>query len=739
MSHFKSLQAIKSKHIFPDSDSLPVSGYLLIEDSKIIDLIPLSDLSTVQESLLLSTHKLHDFTDSYIMPGLIDLNVHTNSSFQSEWNDVENMTKQAIQGGVTTIIDNPLLTKYDEKLDELMALSQRKQALSDHLYTDCGLLAYLGPHNFRKIEDLWSDPYVIGFKAYLTHTPQNDMPFFKKESLDKFSSFLNKLSLNDLFLSIHPEKASLRDLYLSSPLRNLDIAKRLDLNEDISNSQKFGGGIHGEMSSDDDSNKSDKSSDDEPETTMTMRDQLRQMIPTSAILRKKAQDNDKLREEQNIHKQEISEYFFNEEEKEIIKNLQTSDSELEYQNDTTSSDGDTKEESKEKIDLAEHPKFLMQGFKPKLTTIRTQKTSQEKESHFAKNPLISSIRGVLGGIKTHTEEDLEIQTKIKEKKISGLLQRRKVANSVTMGINKTEEFKSFQISIKKGQETSTKNVNDANKLYQNYLYNHSLSWETNGVKTVIKCFKDFNQGHIVLSNLSSLSLAFLVRECYKKNQKSSSHIFCETSIPFLYFYNQMIKKGQCKFKSSPPIRDQESRNLLLEGIKIKSLLHAVSSFHMSVPRNLKTIAGGDFKRCFNGLSTIGANLQVLWSKLYSKEKIALRRNGDKNLYESNLVDICRLIVRLLCDSPAKLAFLKVKGKLRKGFDADLVIWNPFESKQFLDKNIQLKEKKGYLFRKQKLYGVVKSTFLRGEEVYKEKEKKFVKKGVILRKEEKISS
>ena len=732
MSHNKSLQAIKSKHIFPDSESLPVSGYLLIEDSKIVDLIPLSDLSPVQESLLLSTHKLHDFTDSYIMPGLIDLNVHTNSSFQSEWNDVENITKQAIQGGVTTIIDNPLLTKYDEKLDELTAVNQRKQNLADHLYTDCGLLAYLGPHNFRKIEALWSDPYVIGFKSYLSHTPQTDMPFFKKEALDKFSSFLNKLTLNDLFLSIHPEKASLRDLYLSSPLRSLDIAKRLDLNEDISNSQKFGGGINGDMPSDEDSNKSDKSSDDELDTTM--RDQLRQMIPTSATLRKKAQDNDKLKEEQNIHKQEISEYFFNEEEKEIIKNLQTSDSELEYQNETTSSsEGDTKEKSKEKLDQVEQPKFVMQGFKPKLTTIRTQKP-QEMVSHFAKNPLISTLRGVLGGMKTFTEQDIDSSLRNKDRKISGLLQRRKVANSAIIGVHETEELKNFQISIRKGQDNSSKIVNEANKVYQNFLYNHSLSWETNGVKTIVKWFKDFNQGHIVLSNLSSLSLAFLVREGCKKNQKIS-YIYCETSTPFLYFYNQMIKKGQCKFKSSPPIRDKESRNLLVEGIKIKGLLHAVSSFHMSVPRNLKKIAGGDFKRCFNGLSTIGANLQVLWSKLYSKEKIALRKNGNQIQYENNLIDICRMIVRLLCDSPAKLAFLKAKGKLRKGFDADLVIWNPFEMKQFYDKDIQMKEKKGYLFRKQKLYGVVKSTFLRGEEVYKEKEKKFVKKGVILRKEE----
>ena len=741
------LKAIKSKHIYLDQDSAPVSGYLLIEDSKISDIIPFSELSADKESLI-SSYQLFDFTESYIMPGLVDINVHTHSTYQPDWADLENLTKQAIQGGVTTILDNPLLTKYDEKLDEMQAMKERKQSMTNHLYTDCGLLAYLGPHNWKKIETLWSEPHILGFKAYLSHTYQTNLPYFKKEILEKLAGFIKKLSLKDLFISFHPEKATLTDLYLSSPLRSLDLTKRLDLNEDITNSQKFGGGIHGEMDSSDDSNKSDKSEDSEPETTM--RDQLRQMIPTSACLKKMAQDNDKLREEQNIHKQEISEYYFNEEEKEIIKNLQTSDSEIEYQNETTSSSEDAnKEEKKEpsEQDFPQQPKLIMQSFKPKLTLIRpapknhSLNNADKEEISFAKNPLINSIRGALGTLRAVTEPDVNSPdgNPGRDRKISGLLQRRKVANSAIVSSRDSEQLKNFQISIRKNQDTPAK-TNATNKIYQNFLYNHSLSWETNGVKTIIKCFRDFNQGNIILSNLSSLSLAFLVREGHKKAQKNLNlSIYCETSIPFLYFYNNMIKKGQCKFKSSPPIRDQETRNLLLEGVKIKGLLDAVSSFHMAVPRALKKIDGGDFKRCFNGLSTIGANLHALWSKLYSKEKIALRKNGDKMLYDNNLAEIFKLIIKLLCENPAKLAFLKGKGKLRKGFDADLVVWSPFETMEFKDKDIHLKEKKGYLFRKQKLYGVVKSTFLRGDEVYKEKEKKFLKKGVVLLKNDVKSS
>lgn len=743
MSTQSSTKLLKSNHIFLDSESPSISGYVLIENNRILDVQQFSTITPEHEQKLLSKYQLYDFTESYIMPGIIDLNVHTHCTFDSEWRDVENLTKQAVQGGVTTIFDNPIMNQYDETLEESEILKKRKEALQDHIYTNCGLLAYLGPHNYKKIDALWEDRDVMGFKAYLSQTFQMNLPFFKnKESLGKLFALLKKLELKNLFLSIHPEKATLRDLYLSSPLRDLPIAKRLDLKEDITNAAKFGGGIDGGMDSGEDSNKSDKSEEDDAEPTF--KDQLRQMIPTSAFLRKRAQDNDKLREEQNIHKQEISEYFFNEEEKEIIKGLQTSDSEIEYQNETTSSSSGDEENCKENQkevqkspEIQTKPRLIMQGLKTKtiMTNLKLPGANEERKETFARNPLINSIRGALGSLKTSTEPEFPVEKEgeRKERKISGLLQRRKVANSAIISNKATEELKTFQISIRKGgQSNQAKVANNANKLYENFLYNHSLSWETTGIKLILKIFKEFSNGNILLSNLSALSLAFLVRERTKKG--SDMQIFCETSTPFLYFYNNMIKKGQCKFKSSPPIRDQETRNLLLEGVKIKNLFQAVSSFHMSVPRKLKKIDGGDFKRCFNGLSTIGMNLQVLWSKLYSKEKGAYRKFGDKTTYEDNINEIMKLLVKLLCEGPAKMAFLKTKGRLAKGFDADIVVWNPFETKEVLDKDISLKEKKGFLFRKQKVYGVVKATFLGGEEVYKEKERKFVKKGVILQRE-----
>jgi allantoinase len=71
----------------------------------------------------------------------------------------------------------------------------------------------------------------------------------------------------------------------------------------------------------------------------------------------------------------------------------------------------------------------------------------------------------------------------------------------------------------------------------------------------------------------------------------------------------------------------------------------------------------------------------------------------------------------LCENPAKLIGKQhTKGKIEKGFDADLIIFDPEKSFVVTEELIHHKHKvTPYLNRE--LYGVVKKTFLGGKKVF----------------------
>lgn len=76
------------------------------------------------------------------------------------------------------------------------------------------------------------------------------------------------------------------------------------------------------------------------------------------------------------------------------------------------------------------------------------------------------------------------------------------------------------------------------------------------------------------------------------------------------------------------------------------------------------------------------------------------------------------MIRLMCEQPAKLCrFDYCKGKLRKGYDADLCIWDP--SAEFtVTPNIIHFRNKANPYMGKRLKGVVHATIVRGQFAYK---------------------
>jgi allantoinase len=74
------------------------------------------------------------------------------------------------------------------------------------------------------------------------------------------------------------------------------------------------------------------------------------------------------------------------------------------------------------------------------------------------------------------------------------------------------------------------------------------------------------------------------------------------------------------------------------------------------------------------------------------------------------------MAKWLCERPALLPGLTTKGKIEKGYDADLVVWNPEQSFSVKEDIIRHKHKiTPYLG--EELFGLVEQTWLGGVKVF----------------------
>ena len=126
---------------------------------------------------------------------------------------------------------------------------------------------------------------------------------------------------------------------------------------------------------------------------------------------------------------------------------------------------------------------------------------------------------------------------------------------------------------------------------------------------------------------------------------------------------------------------------------------------------------GDFMKAWGGISSIQFALPVLWTAA---------KKHDCGLNE---------IVKWLCESPVILPGLRHrKGKIQKGYDADLVVWDP-EKSFTVTKDIINHKHKITPYLNEKLYGTVEQTWVGGKKVF-DNGKFILKKGrIILREKE----
>ncbi len=229
--------------------------------------------------------------------------------------------------------------------------------------------------------------------------------------------------------------------------------------------------------------------------------------------------------------------------------------------------------------------------------------------------------------------------------------------------------------------------------YSSYLSSRPRTWEHDAIQLMIGLCMEYNcRTHIV--HLSSADAVPMVRDA----RKNKLPLTVETCPHYLYFCSEDITDGDTSLKCAPPIRERENRERLWDALRSGEIDFIVSDHSPTTPE-LKLMKEGDFQRAWGGIASLQFGLPIIWTE-------ARKRNFD-------MTDVARW----MSQRPAELVGLNGrKGKIEKGYDADLVVWNP-DASFTVEPSMILHRHKMTPYEGKKLFGKVEKTFVRGMNVF----------------------
>ncbi len=233
------------------------------------------------------------------------------------------------------------------------------------------------------------------------------------------------------------------------------------------------------------------------------------------------------------------------------------------------------------------------------------------------------------------------------------------------------------------------------KIYTNYLNSRPEQWEINAIEIAIQIQKKYDiRVHIVhLSSSKGLPLIL-------NRKKETKKLTVETCSHYLFFNAEEIPDASPIYKCAPPIREKKNNNLLWQGL-LQDEFDFLSSDHSPAPPEIKKLDDGDFMKAWGGIAGLQFTLPVIWTA-GEKKGLSLEK-----------------MIPLLTEKPAKFLGLDhKKGKIKKGYDADLTIWQ--EDVSFIVKeNIIEHRHKASPYLNQTLKGKIIHTFVNGVQVVKD--------------------